>query len=108
MAYVIGWAVYLVAALGLVGIYWRFFEGFFQRELGALLRVLLIAILFTPWIVTGATSYVPAPACVAVLFAVLSHSSYDAFKALIPILAVSLVGILILLFVHREKPVAEE
>ena len=103
MGYAIAGVVYIVAALGLAGIYWRFFEGFLPPVPGALLRVLLLAVLFTPWMIAGADSYQPAPACIAVLFGVLSHSPYDAFRALVPILVVSILGVIVLLVRFRLK-----
>jgi hypothetical protein len=102
MGYAIAWVIYMAAALGLAGIYWYFFEGFLPRTPGVLLRVLLLSVLFTPWIVNGPDAYMPAPACVAVLFGVLSHSPYDAFRSLIPILVVSLTGVGIMLLRSRS------
>jgi hypothetical protein len=103
MGYAIAWVDYVVAACALVGIYWRFFEGFLPQPWGVLLRVLLLAVLFTPWIIDGADAYMPAPACIAVLFGVLSHSPCDTFAALIPIVVVSLAGVGVLL-IRTRKP----
>ena len=102
MNYIVAWAVYLVAALGLLGLYWRYFEGFLPRVWGLILRVFMITILFTPWVVQGANGYQPAPAFIAVLFNVLAHSRDDALRALVPIAGLSLLIIGVLLF--RFKP----
>jgi hypothetical protein len=101
MGYILSWVVYLIAAAGLVGLYCRFFEGYLPRVWGLILRVLMITVLFTPWVVEGANGYQPAPAFIAVLFSVLAHARDDALRALAPIVGVSLLVIGVMVFSVR-------
>ena len=102
MTYALAWLLYVVAAVALVSIYWRYLEGFLPQVWGLILRVFLITVLFTPWVVQGANGNLPAPACIAVLFSLLAHAREDALRALAAIVGASLLVITVLLI--RVRP----
>lgn len=103
MGYILAWLVYFGVAISLVVIFHRYFEGLLPRAWGLALRVLLCVILFTPWFVEGDARYVPVPACIAVLFNVMAHSSIEALKALLSLLFTGVVASGILLFWYKPN-----
>lgn len=108
MAYGLAWVVYLVAALVLLFVVYRYVETWFRRDLALLLRGSLLAVLFAPWFVGSQEGTHLVPACIAVLFHLLSHDYVDALKACTPIVLSGLViTVGLLLWYRSDAPEAD-
>ena len=106
MAYAIAWAIYLLMAALLQFGYERYVADLISmRRLRIGLRALLAIVLFTPGVVSSQEGLFVVPACIGVLFNVLSHGGAGLVKALLPLLlSTSLVfGVLFLLEFRREQ-----
>lgn len=87
MAYAIAWGVYLLLAGLLQFGFERYLASFFTSDrLRIGLRALLAIVLFTPGILPSAAGLYVVPACIGVLFNLLSHSGIGLMKALLPLL----------------------
>lgn len=102
MTYLIAWGIYLAASATLVAVYYRHIEGLFPAAWGLVVRVLLLTLLFTPWVVQGADHHVVVPAFIASLFNMLAHDRGNALKPLIPILLINAMVCAVLL--RRWQP----
>lgn len=87
MAYAIAWGLYLLLAGLLQFGFERYLASFFTSDrLRIGLRALLAIVLFTPGIVPSAAGLYVVPACIGVLFNLLSHSGIGLMKSLLPLL----------------------
>lgn len=106
MAYALAWIVYLLMAALIVAGFERYLAAYFSRQPRLFLRALLAVGLFTPGFVSAGTVYM-VPACVAILFNILSRSGLGLLKASLPMLLVSTVVFGVLLVLEKRRQSAD-
>lgn len=91
--YMMAWWAYLGAAAVVVAVIW-WLSARWAVWLKAPLRGLLIAVLFTPWLVTDSADTL-APAWIITSFDALIHTDGDAMRAGLPLLAACALALLL-------------
>jgi hypothetical protein len=94
ITYIVAWSLYIVAALLLSWLCWRVFKRFLLRELAYLLECWMLAFLLTPWFVLPDQN-VLGPAWMIFILDAVSIDVQTAIRALIPVTAVMLLGLLL-------------
>jgi ABC-type iron transport system FetAB permease component len=94
ITYIVAWSLYIVAALLLSWLGWRVFKRFLLRELAYLLECWMLAFLLTPWFVLPDQN-VLGPAWMIFILDAVTIDVQTAIRALIPVTAVMLLGLLL-------------
>ncbi len=94
--YFIAWAAYLLAALGIFGIFWRLTSRYLLKELAYILRALLAAVLFTPWYVSPEVDIL-APAFMISLLDAITIEAQASIRAMVPVVLAMISGLLLVL-----------
>lgn len=104
MAYAIAWVLYVLMAVLFMVAYERYVTVFLQarRQLRIFLRVLLALLFFTPGVVVHDDMIYLVPACVGVMFNILSHKPLGVLQAALPLLVASTV-VYALLFAYEAR-----
>ena len=92
--YMIVWAVYFVAALGMCFVWWKITKPIPWQQLRQILRVIMVMLLFTPWSLEGQAQFW-APAYMVVVLDAVGGGIDAASRAGVPLLVAQLVGLIV-------------
>ena len=96
--YMESWLIYLVAACGLVLVFWKMTKPF-PKDFRKILCAVMACILLTPWFSLEGESLL-APAFMVVAFEALSNGMEGALRGAFPILASILIVLVLMTIIH--------
>lgn len=94
--YIVGWAVYIAAGAVCYMIFYRFTGAIKFKPLANSLRVVLIALMFTPWYVSPEADLL-APALMVMMLDMVTLGGSAFVRALVPLSMAIMFGVLVTL-----------
>jgi hypothetical protein len=95
--YVLAWLVYLVAAVLLSWVHWKFAKKVFWLDLAYVMQGTLMAVIFTPWYVLSDQDIL-APAIIIFVMDIVTIETTAGIRALVPMaMVVILVDLIIII-----------